>query len=104
MRGAGERRRGGGWLITPSARSMGDGPTGRAATEEGGARRRPASPSLWRWDAKLRATAPLSLLPQEKESVAIGREDATMASRNNDAGDLDARAVEDAAFLVVILR
>ncbi len=101
-----ERRdRGGGW----SARSREDGgPTVGAATEEGWARlRRPAaSPSLRRWDAKLRAmTAPLLLLPPEKERVAIGREDATMASRNNDAGDLlEARAVGGAAFLVVILR
>jgi hypothetical protein len=51
-------------------------------------------------------TAPLLLLlPPEKESVAIGREDATMDSRNNDAGDLlETRAVGGAAFLVVILR
>ena len=97
--------------MTPSARSRtrGDGPTGGAATEEGGARLRrlAASPSPRRWDAKLRAmTARLLLLqPPEKESVAIGREDATMESRSNDAGDLlEVRAVGGAAFLVVILR
>ena len=73
------------------------------STEEGGAR---GATSLRRWDANLRGwrrtTTALVFPPQEKESVAIGREDATMANRHNDARDLEARVVVGDAFLIVI--